>query len=649
LDLKLGDNAMAIDENLKYEFAPTSGGDESGYHDSVSTTFNTNIPSAVARESLQNSIDAGIANPVRVEFSLLKITPNEIPNVSQLSEIVQACKEFFPNNHLCVEFYENIQTILSKARQIYILKISDYNPRGLTGGNDERTGDYYSFLKSTGASAKGKDQGGSFGLGKGSLFAASALRTIFVSSVYDGNKYVFQGKLRLVSHEIDGKVKQGNGSFGLAEQLPVRDERMIPNLFKREKQGTDIYILGFLDHVNWKEDIIRSVLNNFWYAIEKGDLIVDVGDVRIETSSLELLMHKYFDDPQIAADGKENPFYFYEAYKHSSALFEDNLDTLGPVKLFILLKEGLPKRVAYFRKAGMLVEAKRYNYLESYAGVFICENDQGNEILRKMEPPTHNQWAKDSPNAKSPDGITLPEIIRADKELKNFIKDSLRKLNPVDKDASLGIQGLSEYLYLPEEEGAENTPEGSRGGIYDNKPATYETGVKIGRNGNVSPPPLSTEPFKPIKTRTLGVVGEGPAFGAGEGSGPGPGPGGIDEPGGGGAKPAKVGGGQDSVRILANMKFRSFSFRDSSDLVWHMMLLRGDPLKKCKIYIEAGTDIGFETVSIVEARNVSGVSLPVSGNLIKNVELNSQGEARISLKFDSNDRYALKAVAYEIR
>jgi len=637
-----------MSSGLIYEFAPTGGGDEQGFNDAVSTTFNTIYSPAVARESIQNSIDAGIVRPVKVEFSLLTLSINEIPGIEQLQEIISACKNSFPENNQCVKFFDNAQRGLSKSNaKIHILRISDYNTRGITGGDEEKTGDYYNFLKSVGSSSKGEDQGGSFGLGKGSFYAASALRTIFVSSVCGGDKHIFQGKLRLVSHKIDGEVKQGNGSFGLLGQKPVRDISLIPSLFKRESQGTDIYIIGFLDHENWKEKIFRSVLDNFWYAIGKGALEVKVEDVKIDASKLESLMHQHFGDQEFLVDGKENPFYFYEAYKHPTMIFEKELETLGPVKLYVLAKEGLSKKVAYFRKSGMFVEARRYNCLESYVGVFVCENEYGNEVLRKMEPPAHNEWTKDSPNAKDADGSTFPEVIRADKELRNFIRDSLKKLNPVDKDASLGIQGLSEYLYLPEEEGAENTPDGSQGGIYDDKPTQHETGVKVGVNGNKPSSFGMAEPFKPIKTRTFGTVGEGPGFGTGEGEGPGPGPGGIISPAGGKARPAKPGEGADQVRVLANMKFRSFSYRDRTNTIRHMVILRGDPSKKCKIYVEIGTDDGYDSIPILEAETVSGVRLPASGNAVQNVELNSQGEVRISLKFGSDDRYALKVVAYE--
>jgi hypothetical protein len=78
-----------------------------------------------------------------------------------------------------------------------------------------------------------------------------------------------------------------------------------------------------------------------------------------------------------------------------------------------------------------------------------------------------------------------------------------------------------------------------------------------------------------------------------------------------------------------------------------MVVLRGDASKKCKIYIEAGTDDGYSPVSVLEAKTVAGGSLTVSGNAIKDVELNSKGEARISVRLENNDRYALKVAAYE--
>jgi hypothetical protein len=45
------------------------------------------------------------------------------------------------------------------------------------------------------------------------------------------------------------------------------------------KPGTDIYILGFLDSGDWKQDIVSKVLESFMAAVVFGSLEVRVDDI----------------------------------------------------------------------------------------------------------------------------------------------------------------------------------------------------------------------------------------------------------------------------------------------------------------------------------------------------------------------------------
>ena len=170
---------------LDYEFEKVGSGDEDGFNDALMTTFDMDIPRAVARESIQNIIDAATVKPVVAEFQLLDKEIGTLPNLPQLRRRIKACREYFPNAKDCVNFFKSAQQMLNGDR-INIMKISDYNTKGLTGKDDDRNGNYYAFLKGVGTTAKASQEaGGSYGFGKGSLFAASSLKMIFVSSIYD--------------------------------------------------------------------------------------------------------------------------------------------------------------------------------------------------------------------------------------------------------------------------------------------------------------------------------------------------------------------------------------------------------------------------------------------------------------------------------
>ena len=59
-----------------------------------------------------------------------------------------------------------------------------------------------------------------------------------------------------------------------------RDKDEIPESLQRSKMGTDIIVVGFPKEKNWQNDLTYSVLENFWPAIDLGDLEVTVGDDR---------------------------------------------------------------------------------------------------------------------------------------------------------------------------------------------------------------------------------------------------------------------------------------------------------------------------------------------------------------------------------
>lgn len=638
---------------IGYEFGPTYGGNETGFNDAATTMFNTDIPSAIARESIQNIIDASIntsgTSKAIAKINLIKTSATLLPKANELINIIKACREYESHVTEAVKFFDKALSLLNGTEEINILEISDYNTVGLSGDDEDRKGNYYNFLKSVGSSSKQGNEGGSFGLGKGSLFAASAFRTIFVSSIYNTNKHVFQGKLMLVSHLMSGKKKQGNGSFGVKpEQRPIRSAELIPEIFRRTEQGTSIFIIGFQDATNWKEHIIKSVLSNFWLAILKERLEVTVGEEKITATTLNGYMESCY--PNIDENEKDCPLPYYKAYtdKDRQIATIKTLDTLGEVKLYLITGEKLPKRVSYFRKTGMLIKPARHNSIQSYAGVFICDNEKGNEILRRMEPPAHDDWTKDSPNAKR-DGRPIPEAIDAERELKSFIRDNLKKLISDETSTSLTIEGLSKYLYLPGDE----TDEAAEVGTIPNPPeiSSRETPTEtILDNQVITPGVTRRNRDQSMLTRTTGGGEDGQALTGGEdqnGQGQGEGTGQADLQGRSGNADTETG--EELVKIIRNIKYRTYALRQKDGSFEHVMIIRGEPNKKCDLNILAGTDDSFDALTIEQIKDSNGKSYIINGKLIKGVELDSAGEVKLKAIFDSKERYSLKVQAYEAR
>ena len=77
----------------------------------------------------------------------------------------------------------------------------------------------------------------------------------------------------LVSHELpDGTKLQPTGYLGGKGGSSIRDKDEIPESLLRSKMGTDIVVVGFPKEKNWQNDLVYSVLENFWPAIDLGDL-----------------------------------------------------------------------------------------------------------------------------------------------------------------------------------------------------------------------------------------------------------------------------------------------------------------------------------------------------------------------------------------
>ena len=158
----------------KWCFPSNSGGDEQGLNNSLIETFNDSPIKSLAREIVQNSLDAALTGKqVIVEFKSFSLIQDAFPGCVELSEIMTKCQEF-ARNEKTVEFFEEAIKVLA-SNKIHFLRVSDFNTKGLRGSDKERGTDWSNLVRSTGSSDKNGEKGGSLGIGKGAPFACSAL------------------------------------------------------------------------------------------------------------------------------------------------------------------------------------------------------------------------------------------------------------------------------------------------------------------------------------------------------------------------------------------------------------------------------------------------------------------------------------------
>ncbi len=72
---------------------------------------------------------------------------------------------------------------------------------------------------------------------------------------------------------------------------------------------------------------------------------------------------------------------------------------LGNCELRLLVREGLPKRVAFLRDGMLITEdlagLKRFGDFKEFVGVVECHSTAGNGLLKNMEPPKHDNFEPD--------------------------------------------------------------------------------------------------------------------------------------------------------------------------------------------------------------------------------------------------------------
>lgn len=441
-------------KKIDWHFAYNNGGEEEGPNDSLTNYFTEKGMNSLAREIIQNAIDARSSDdaPVKVKFSLEHINVNDIPGVDTIRDVYVRSRQYYGRIDKWDKFCAEAIKEISSNKTIRILRIGDYNTRGLEGKDNDNKGSFYKLTRAVGVNSSTGVGGGSFGIGKGAPFLASKIKTILYSTLNRNKEYIFTGSSRLTSFRDEkGDSHRGTGYLGCVTEKgaeSIRDASLIPDVFKRKEIGTDIIILGYEnfsssdDEGDWSETLARSVINNFWFAVYEKDLEVEFTSdssqvLKIDADTLNEQIEKFHST---CPDDEKNfdAYYFHDAVKnHDNETTDFYLDRIGHCKIYLKFKEGYPKRIQLMRRSKMLIENKSSKTNEEYAGLFICDDVEGNGILRQLEQPAHDKWIKN----KDVKGSTV---------ILNEIRDTIRSLilatRPRIESEIVDIPGLEDYL-----------------------------------------------------------------------------------------------------------------------------------------------------------------------------------------------------------
>jgi len=603
---------------MQLMFPELMGGPVQGLNDAGVENFQGAIDLYVSRECGQNTGDAvrGDMKTAKLEFDRLVMKAGDIPGFESLRTTLDSCLERWGTKEKEKEFFEKAVEIASQD-DIPVLRISDYGTTGLTGDDTDETGRWFALVKSQGVSNKENTAGGSFGIGKSSPFAASRFRTVFYGSRTGAGSVALQGVSRLVTHwNANGRETQGVGFIGAYDAdggagggpvfRAIRKPTEIPEPFRRTEAGTDIWVIGYRSGPEWSTDLIRSILTNFWPAIHRGSIEFRVGPQVITRANLGELIQQYVGNEEFQAHQ------FYKAI--ASEPIRKRLKTVGQCELYLTTSSpDLPKQICMARNSGMRI----FDYSPRacrvpFSGLFICNDDDGNKLLRKLEPPKHDAW--DPKRTEDESGK------RALDEIKGWIRDEVKKLNPLFGGKSFNETELAKYL-------PDTPPDDTSELPHDSTGASEEESLE--------PRPRAQDLVAPpVKAKQVQKLAGGTAEGGF----------GIDGEAGGGehgdghkGDGSNRGGGSAEDETPPTVNVRSFG----SGTNRYELVLRSPTTFNGKMRLQAvGEDGTTESVALTGAV-FAGAALGVRGDTIEGIQIKAGVPLRLSVTLDAPTRRSL--------
>ncbi|MFJ3706810.1 helix-turn-helix domain-containing protein [Streptomyces sp. NBC_01267] len=282
------------------------------YGNAATFAFQADV-GVLAREATQNSLDERLdrTQPVRVRYTLHELTGESL---ARFREAI-CWDELLPHYEVAAAQEQKVgQVIAAGLRDMFerdrlvLLRVDDYNASGLTG-DDYETGRFAAVVRRQLDSHKSlSGAGGSYGLGKATLWATSRLGLVLMNSTlsepHEGRtERRLIGRLDLPWREVDGEPWAGPAWFGRpdpgsADSADVArswwaDEETVERLHltrDSSEPGTSFLIVGAHDVASLAEAkptdedggedddsvqrmhkrLVQALGRNFWAAMTTG-------------------------------------------------------------------------------------------------------------------------------------------------------------------------------------------------------------------------------------------------------------------------------------------------------------------------------------------------------------------------------------------
>jgi len=469
---------------MEWQFNILQSGEIEGWNHAGLAQFRAGALSNLVRETLQNSLDNPNGSndettPVEVRFVEHTVENVKVPGLNNLAEHLASCLTHSARAN--EEARKGIVAALDLAKRssLKILEIADFNTTGMPGkaGSDQIGKPFHNYLKTSGDSTPDASRGGSHGLGKFAPLANTQLRTIFVSTMWSElgvEKTLFQGLTFLSGRATEGnqtlgqKGFWGNQNFDPMTEVPERFDWM-----RRSEVGTSIFLIGWDSPKNWDHLVAGHSLINYFAALERGKLNLTIKRVNAPEIRLgrDEDFRKFYENPKIksalASESEESVEALEKSKFYLDCLANDDEELtqktqinpgIGASRVSLIKHEDAPQRIAFIRNNILITDQiptffrRRSQEFENYAGVFEIENASGNQLMRRMENPSHTLLSTDWLAVDERDSGKR-SLKAVGEKLKAIIKDKMT----IRSDIEAGpIKILKQFFADEAGEGADN-------------------------------------------------------------------------------------------------------------------------------------------------------------------------------------------------
>ncbi|MFD3439622.1 helix-turn-helix transcriptional regulator [Streptomyces sp. NPDC058685] len=483
-----------------------SGGNAAAY------AFAANLE-VLAREATQNSLDERYlpSEPVTSRFVLHELTGQHLQgflDALRWESIERHLREAADRRQKAGRVLVDGLNELERTGRLVLLRIDDFNASGLTGPEYD-DGRFARVVRRTLDSGKVGTQGGSYGLGKAALWAASRFGLVLVNSTLserqDGrDERRMAGRLELPWHSLDGDEFAGPAWFGARDRERKESARSwwadaatAESLYLERSgssPGTSFLVVGAYDGSGDTEDLgemhdqlTAGVARNFWASMVGGEQAGPLLRASVAAwRNGQVIRPERFIDPHAYEPARSRAVRAFLDGRTTTELTsrDDVLQAAVSLKLPARKEPGIggeerpqsheavllvtptaeddpkPDRISFMRATRMVVKSKRVSDLPMghprFQAILLAGRatgasdhaaEEAEQFLRTSEPPDHNDWT-------STEDLTATYVRGARQSILNFkrnAEETIRELlrgQEEEADADDGPQILRDLLTL---------------------------------------------------------------------------------------------------------------------------------------------------------------------------------------------------------